>query len=109
MSNRNKLAALDTRIAKLQAERVLLAAKVENEVDPASLQGKAIQYTLGRGDSLRTASGTVLGVSFPAEGKKGAPIVRVLAGQGADSRIDNIFVSAITGVLAPVEADPTTI
>lgn len=100
-----KIAAIDARIEKLQAERANLVIALANQVDPATLAGKEVAYNFGRGEAKAVRTGTVLGVTFPEAGKKGAPIVRVLTGSGAESRIDGIFVSQIVSVKADDSAE----
>ena len=93
-----KIDAIDARIVKLNTERAALVAALANQINPAELAGKEVAYSFGRGEAKTTRTGTVLGVTFPDAGKKGAPIVRVLTGKGAESRIDGIFVSQIVSV-----------
>lgn len=60
--------------------------------------GTKVDFKFGKGEGARVLKGTVLGLVVPAEGAKGGTLVRILTGEGVDTRVVSVFVSAITAV-----------
>lgn len=85
-----KIAALQTKLAEavLAEKNTITADKIAH--------GDIIGFKLGKGDAAVPATGKVLGVVVP-EGKGGS-MVRILTGEGIDTRVVSVFLSAVTSV-----------
>lgn len=103
-TNREKLASVNARIAKLQAEAVTLAANLGNEVDTSKIvAGRVVDFNYGKAPNLRPLTGQVVGVKASTPGEKGGTLVRVAVGEGFDAQIVTIFPSAVTRVVPTAE------
>jgi predicted secreted protein len=98
------IAALEVKKTTLEAE---LAANPEVNTDLA-VAGAVIEFKYGKGTSVKSLTGQVIGRKEPAEGEKGATQLRVAAGEGFDAQLVTIYLPYITKIVSspatPVEA-----
>ena len=101
----NKLAKVDAQITELTQQRDVLRARLENFFDASSVKaGDVVTFTLGRGETAKTFTGTVLGLK-EAEGKVPAR-AKIAIGEGFDSRVETLAISSIIG-LVPITSGDT--
>ena len=97
-SKRQRIAALNEKIAKLQVEVSAIEAEAGDEVEFAEIKvGQIVAFTFGRGDTKVEKEGTILGVKA-GEGKSPA-LVRIAVGTGFDSEVRTVSPTAILRVV----------
>lgn len=92
-------------VAKIEAQIAKLTVKLAEaklaEANTISLDkladGTQITFKFGKGDDAKVLSGRVLG-SVKPEGK-GAVTLRVLTGEGVNTRVVGIFVSQVQSIV----------
>jgi len=94
MSAATKIAALNARIATLQAKVAELIEKGDAG-DFVAKVGDEVVYLFGRGENVQEYTGKVLGIRAPAEGEKGGTIAKIISGEGYDAEVRGVFVSKI--------------
>lgn len=107
MSSATKIAALNARIATLQAKVAELIEKGDAG-DFVAQVGDEVVYLFGRGENVQEYTGKVLGIRAPAEGEKGGTIAKIISGEGYDAEVRGVFVSKILRLAsdpAPVQGD----
>jgi len=107
MSAATKIAALNARIATLQAKVAELIEKGDAG-DFVAQVGDEVVYLFGRGENVQEYTGKVLGIRAPAEGEKGGTIAKIISGEGYDAEVRGVFVSKILRLAsdpAPVQGD----
>lgn len=97
MSYQVKIAAIDAKIEKLQAERADLVIKAANDVTQKFAIGDSINFKYGRAEKVRTRTGVVIAVKSQ---EKGADLVKVQTGTGFDTEFVTIYPANITGINA---------
>jgi hypothetical protein len=102
MSYQVKIAAIDAKIVKLQAERAELVVKAESDVTQKFAVGDSINFKYGRAEKARTETGTVVAVKVQ---DKGADLVKVQIGTGFDTEFVTIYPANIISINA-VETTP---
>ena len=103
----SKLAKVDSQIAELTQQRDVLAARLENFFEPASVKvGDVVTFISGRGESAKNLNGTVLGLK-EADGKVPAR-AKIAVGEGFDSRVETVAIGNITGVVTITAGDTAT-
>jgi hypothetical protein len=96
MSAYAKIALIDAKIEKLQADRAELLLKADNEVNTeVVVAGDTVVATYGRADNARSVTGIVKAVK--AEPGK-AKLFKLEIGDGFDTELVTVFASAITAV-----------
>lgn len=107
-SNRDRVAEIDAKIAKLNEERAKFLAAAENEVNHDDVQsGRTVTFNYGKAPNVRELTGLVLGRKEPEAGTKGAPLVKVAVGAGFEAQIVTIYPAQVTKVHAE-EVPPST-
>lgn len=95
-SFRAQLAKIDAAIAKLQAERVTIAAQAEAEIDDSRIeQGTIVTFEYGRAEKRRVLTGTVLGRKAQ---EKGVDLIKVTVGEGFDAEVVTTLITAVTSI-----------
>lgn len=97
-------------LAKVEALRNAPESSVKEEKeDFVPVTGEVYSFRFGRGENVAVLSGKCLGVRTPPEGEKGGRIAKFLVGEGYDSDIKGVFLSAILPPELPTCAGaPTT-
>lgn len=97
----SKIESLKNQIAKLQAKLAEAIAADAKKISADKLTPNTkITFNFGKGEAAGVLTGTVLGVVVPAEGAKGGTLVRILTGEGVNTRVVSVFVSAIVKIEA---------
>ena len=92
----SKIESLKNQIAKLQTKLAEAIAAGESTITADKLPaGAAVTFNFGKGEDKKVLAGSVLGVVVPAEGQKGGTLVRILTGEGVNTRVVSVFLSAI--------------
>lgn len=114
-TRQGRIESIDRKIAELQAKRQQIIDAPEPvakaKAEPVAVNvGETVYVEVGRGETRRTLSGTVLAVY---ENKVGQRKVKVLAGEGADTQVVEAFAASVTktdtppfGESAEQETDP---
>ncbi len=97
MSYQVKIAAIDAKIEKLQAERADLVIKAANDVTQKFAVGDSINFKYGRAEKARTETGVVVAVKVQ---DKGADLVKVQIGTGFDTEFVTIYPANIISINA---------
>ena len=89
-------------LAKVELLRNSPEASVKEEKeDFVPVTGEVYSFRFGRGENVAVLTGKCLGVRTPPEGEKGGRIAKFLVGEGYDSDIKGVFLSAILPTEAP--------
>lgn len=105
-SIREKIAAREASIVKLQSEIADLNTQLADEVDPAAaVVGAEVTFDYGKAPNRRTLTGIIIGRkdADPANNKTYTQL-KVAVGQGFDAEIVVIPVASVTKVTAPAAA-----
>ena len=106
-TRQGRIESIDRKIAELQAKRqqIIDAPEPVAKAKPAPVEvnvGETVDVEVGRGETRRTVSGTVLAVY---ENKAGQRKVKVLAGEGADTQVVEAFAASVTKTDTPPFGD----
>src|SRR5690606_23440307 len=99
-TRQGRIESIDRKIAELQAKRQQIidspepVSKPKREAPEVNV-GEQVDVEIGRGESRRRVTGTVLAVY---ENKAGQKKVKVLAGEGADTQVVEAFAVGVTKV-----------
>lgn len=100
-----KSADIQKKIDALQVKLAEALAAEKNAITVDKLTaGKKITFKFGKGEAQATLAGSILGVVVPEAGAKGGTLVRILTGEGVNTRVVSVFVSAIVTVEGAEEA-----
>lgn len=102
-TRQGRIESIDRKIAELQAKRQQIIDAPEPvakaKAEPVAVNvGETVYVEVGRGETRRTLSGTVLAVY---ENKVGQRKVKVLAGEGADTQVVEAFAASVTKTDTP--------
>jgi hypothetical protein len=89
-----QIVAIDEQITKLTTKRAELQAKIDANIDPASIvAGATVTFDYGKGETRRELVGLVLGVKTTGDenSTKSQTLIKVAVGTGFDATVLVIY------------------
>lgn len=107
VTKEERIAAIDEKIAELQAKRERIQNEEERQpkakAAPIEVNvGETVNVDIGRGETRRTVTGTVLAVFENAAGQRK---VKVLAGEGVDAQLVEAFAAGVSKPQQDVQSE----